>query len=97
MMHISYTYASWTQFCIFPLAEVVTCGFGRGVVMLYLLQQDFNSWPHSASSTYFALSHLVLNEDVGVGMILPVVDVGVRVRSAPISLTLPYLLEFWSP
>lgn len=41
-MHIFYIYASWTQFCIFLLAEMTT-GFGSGVVMQYLPDQDFNS------------------------------------------------------
>lgn len=42
-MHIFYIYASWTQFCIFLLDEMITFGFGSGVMMLYLPEQDFNS------------------------------------------------------
>lgn len=48
-MHIFYIYASWTQFCILLLAEMITFGFGSGMMMLYLPEQGFNSWPHSGA------------------------------------------------
>lgn len=43
IMHIFYIYASWTQFCILLLAEMITFGFGSGMMMLYLPEQGFNS------------------------------------------------------
>lgn len=42
-MHIFYIYASWTQFCILLLAEMITFVFGSGMMMLYLPEQGFNS------------------------------------------------------
>lgn len=35
-MHIFYIYASWTQLCILLLAEMITFGFGSGMMILYL-------------------------------------------------------------